>query len=106
MGLQSLDDEDILDKSFQVLEIFRHPKYDTKIFVNDVAILRVDGSMIDKEGAEMVCIDYTNKLYNYLYISGFGGTTVSEKTAGGAETVKAAKKGNEYVLCNARVLSY
>ena len=95
MGLQSLDEEDIADKTFEVLEVFRHPKYDTKIFINDVAILRVAGSMIDVDGADMVCVDYTDTLYDYLYISGFGGTSVSEKTASGAETVKAAEKGNE-----------
>lgn len=96
VGLQSLDEENIAGKTFPVLEIFRHPQYDTKMFINDVAILKVAGSMLSIDGAEMVCIDYTNKLYDYLYITGFGGTSISKKTTDGAETVESTEKGNEY----------
>lgn len=57
-------------------ERFLHPDYNSKTFVNDIALIRLqDPIQYTGDTVQRACVDYSDQVYNYYIASGYGSVT-------------------------------
>lgn len=81
LGINNRAQNDSNTLNFNVQEIFQHPDYDKKKMINDIGILKLEGSVTLNERVLPVCLP--QKLYtpDRAVASGFGRTGYGESAS-------------------------
>lgn len=96
VGLDSLYERDIGNRSFSVEQIWTHPDYSPWVY--DVAILKLSVPILFGNGVEPACFDLSYNIPDYWIISGFG----DRKTSNGNRDPTPQVLGKELKWAYAR----
>lgn len=77
-----------------VSEVILHPNYDTTVYHNDIAIIKLVKPIEFEYGIEAACINYNDQKYDYLIGSGYGTTSPKFKDLKTGKQIGKQKSGN------------
>lgn len=81
LGINSRTQNNSNTHVFNVQEIFQHPDYDKRKLVNDIGLIKIEGSVPLSEQVLPICLPYKQHTPDRAIASGFGKTGFGESAS-------------------------
>jgi len=94
VGVDKKNEIDRETQTYQASELYVHPDYDSKTFVNDIAIVKLKEQVNFKNNVQSACFNFLDKQYPYLFASGYGATSPKYVDSNGQQ-IGTQKQGNQ-----------